>query len=64
MSSTNQPFLNIENVDLISTLSEDEAVAAAAAAAVSVTPGSGASIGSMNGTQLVTQVEVSKQFQI
>lgn len=59
MSSTNQPLVNIENVDLISTLSEDEAVAAAAAAAVSTAPGSGASLGSMNGTQLVTQVEIN-----
>ncbi|XP_011185023.2 phosphatidylinositol 4-kinase type 2-beta isoform X1 [Zeugodacus cucurbitae] len=60
MSSTNQPLVHIEHVDLISTLSEDEAVAAAAAAAaVSVTPGSGASLGSMNGTKLVTQVEIN-----
>lgn len=56
MSSTNQPLVHIENVDLISTLSEDEAVAAAA---VSVTPRSGASVGSMSGTKLVTQVEIN-----
>ncbi|XP_036326166.1 phosphatidylinositol 4-kinase type 2-beta [Rhagoletis pomonella] len=51
MSSTNQPL-----VDLISTLSEDEAAAASAAAG---THGFGTSFGSTNANKLVTEVEIN-----
>uniref|UniRef100_W8B5C4 Phosphatidylinositol 4-kinase type 2 n=1 Tax=Ceratitis capitata TaxID=7213 RepID=W8B5C4_CERCA len=56
MSSENKTLTQVERVDLISTLSEDEA---AAAAAVSNEQGFGASAGSTNGTKLVTQVEIN-----
>ncbi|XP_054745678.1 phosphatidylinositol 4-kinase type 2-beta isoform X1 [Anastrepha obliqua] len=56
MSSTNQPLVQLENVDLISTLSEDEAAAASAAAG---TQGFDAAYGSMNANKLVTQVEIN-----
>ncbi|XP_067615236.1 phosphatidylinositol 4-kinase type 2-beta [Eurosta solidaginis] len=61
MSSTNnQSLVQVENVDLISTLSEDEAVAAAAAAVAATNiQDFGTSVGSMNVNKLVTQVEIN-----